>query len=855
MSKTPIKKQTSFSELPIETTISASPTNTNGSSPFSILKKILSSQSDISNLSNLTTSSDSDSITEEVREDCEKFLFDCGNDYADEKRYGSLETRGIILNLETNQYLKVSGTENTNANKSVSDATAFTQEAFYVEVDKTALKAHGTKVDKDVINTLPEQEGTLSRVKDIKYGNLNALWEIIAGQLYGLTGLNAPDTRLLIHSKYGTRHNGAPKVFVASPTVTGYQDIGDFLINPVMERFIAEEHVEKWKNNKAGIEKINNLSRNNKPITDIDKLERLQLMGEICKFLPEYFFNEMEKAFVASQFVANWDFANLNLNNIGCKFTLDDQGNVIGFESVFVDFGNSGKNGFGGEDKDHSFARANREAKAKKAKYEKNEKIDYDPSLTFGRTEWQLIEKKIAEIPEDELSSPLTSLNFAQENLTKAINALAKELADEEAAIEKKLSHEQVNRRRSIIAKAVHKIRPTESSMEIDPRTVGPLTLSSVPRNIPIGVLLTRAIEAKTKFLASIPVESRVEIILSALNGDGIDTNHLHQQSAFYRDSEIEMAFRLSLIPDAAIESVVKKWNLQETYPHVFAPEKSVTHHDSVSYSSEDVVRIFKERRDTLIKAVPEKVVNEWIAKNRAIALSAEQDVTLALLKKTNLPIQEDFSFTQRLTSAVLAGIAPSGNDLSAEKIKHQIIQQEKNTNSSSDYLNTLANYEKRQSSLERIIQNCPAEDRETLEESFNDLVVKIDKFKTVKTQKDCESTVKFIENGTNIAEWKESLGIAQRPNCSLLNLNKFREIYQAQNHVVNLKTNDDFIVDDEANLRRNKNLHDENCFVLKGFKEILDQLSPLRQDLALTSPRKSSAQKLAEKTIYLKEV
>jgi hypothetical protein len=102
-------------------------------------------------------------------------------------------------------------------------------------------------------------------------------------------------------------------------------------------------------------------------------------MDSIYQIMPDYFHTEIEKSFAASKFIANWDFANLNLNNIGCRFTLNREGEVIGFESVFVDFGNSGAIGFKGKYKENSLDHANTEAK----NFTESPK-DYDPALAFN---------------------------------------------------------------------------------------------------------------------------------------------------------------------------------------------------------------------------------------------------------------------------------------------------------------------------------------------------------------------------------------------------------------------------------------------------------------------------------------
>jgi hypothetical protein len=163
--------------------------------------------------------------------------------------------------------------------------------------------------------------------------------------------------------------------------IVGYKDLGDFLIEGSAARFIAPENHDKWKSAAEKIKSINDSSIT----TDQDKLRRVKLMSEIYDMLPNYFHNEIEKSFAASKFIGNWDFANFNLNNIGCEFELNGEGQVISFRSAFVDFGNSGVIGFGGKYKELSLERANTEAKPQDKK-----PTDYDPALKLTEKEERL---------------------------------------------------------------------------------------------------------------------------------------------------------------------------------------------------------------------------------------------------------------------------------------------------------------------------------------------------------------------------------------------------------------------------------------------------------------------------------
>ncbi|MBP7709886.1 MAG: hypothetical protein KA100_02310 [Rickettsiales bacterium] len=749
---------------------------------------------------------------EETKEnaDCQQFLTDCGTVIDGVRHYGTLEKAGIVANLKTNQYLKKSGTEHSGAARAATDATASTREAFFVGIDKDAFGKTDHEADIEIIRSLPEREKTLFRTKDIKYGNHNAMWEIMSGQLYGLTGLNAPDTRFMVYEDF--RSDGAPKVFVASPTITGYQDLGDFFVNPVIKRFINADSVEKWEKAAEAIEEINQKSRAG-TITGDEKIQRVNLMSEIYELLPDYFHSEIEKSFVASKFIANWDFANFNLNNIGCKFTLDEQGNVIGFESVFVDFGNSGAIGFGGQYKELSLEKANSEAKKASAT-----STDFDPSLTLTEEEIEFLRKGFSEEITAELIAKLnhgTLSNEEQKKLAEALkaNPNQEQLEHTINQLNKKIDEASDKDRaliKSINFKLAHHIRPEEASMKLDSGVSGPLSFSDLPRNLPFGILLKPALQEKTRKIT---------------DGQNI--------SETYRDSEIEMAFRLSLISDEAIAHVVEKWNLAETYPGVFpVPEAFKNNPD---YKQHGIIETFKQRRDALVESIPQEVVNEWISRNRSQALAAEQSVRLALLKKTGSEefLKSENSFAARITHAK----GSSDKDLLAKAIEEEIERYAATlvTDSSplAEKYAIIAADSQRLAAMPAAIESVSGDIKTILEASQRDLSKKITNLTAETEQQKQELVIKFIEN--NVEKWRELLDLKSKPNCDLFDLNKLREIHCAKFPRSHKRSNEG-IVDRETALRRNELIHQENTFVYQGFIENLNKLSTnLTQSLSTT--------------------
>lgn len=746
----------------------------------------------------------------------QKFSRLCGLD-GNTRIYGDLEISGTVANLKYNRFLKRSGTENPNPSRAASDAASLssTQEAFYVTIDKEALALARTR-DINVIGALPEKYDTTFRVKEIKYGNHNAMWEILSGQLYGLTGMTAPDTRFLVHDGYGLRPNGAPKVFVASPTITGYIDLGDFLIDHSIQRFIKEEDFEFWQETKQKIEAINNLTKvEGGKITAQDKLERLRLMEEIYKILPNYFHTEIEKAFAASKFIANWDFANFSLNNIGCKFTLDKDGNVVGFESVFVDFGNSGANGFGGQYKELSLNRANSEAKSVTIKPK-----DYDPALAFTPEELALIEARAKEIAftdhyELEQIEELTEEEWKTKT-NEAINSLVEDLLNIETE-NQNLDKNAISLRRSIRFKATHHILPHEASMEVNPSTTGFLTFSDLPRNLPFGFLLAPALQAKTKAAVFSP----------QYHNHDSESKPLHLEKSLYRDSEIEAAYRLSLIPDEAILKVVRKWYLCEEFPNIFPIPEGFR--DNPKYTTaEGVAEIFKERRNNLVQSIPTEIINEWISQNKAQALAAKYEVELALLKKTTIPNQDFHKNPQNSlsNSLLIAEIIAENPADTARKILILVKTFQREFDQSDFVKRELQEIRELE---EELSQNTREKTRLLLEDEINLKKSEID-------QKKMEMVLDFINANSQI--WKISLELDSKPNCNPFNLNLFKEMYHITNNSTSQLPNNDRQAFTEDRLKTNQNLHQANCFAYEQFTKILEEISkPLECIKPTTEP------------------
>ncbi len=793
----------------------------------------------IENPTNLTTSSDD--ITEsslkpsqKTETALEKFARYCG--LSKEGRvYGKFEISGIVANYRRNRFLKNSGTTGEDAN--------FTREALFIKVDKSAS---ATQRDRDIINAIPDGEETEFRSKSIKYGNHNAMWEVLSSHLYGLTGLTAPDNRFVVDDTRTPRSDGSPDILVASPLITGYLDLGNFLINSAVLRFIPQDYHAIWNTAKTRIEAINKKHKDGFGMTPEEQMEKRDCLEKIYEIMPDYFHTEIEKSFAASKFVANWDFANQNLNNIGCRFTLDREGEVIGFESVFVDFGNCGKIGFKGKYKEDSLENANTEAR--NTITNPNEP---DPSLSLTEKELELIIQKTSLAAQIEEGQNLQSLKIIFDQidaaeLKKSLSDLSEELANKtiqplsfeslsslsgELSSQENLplTKEELAIRRSILRKTSHHITREDTDLTINSDKIGFLTISDIPRNLPFGFLLKKALEHKEEIAHNI-------------------TDHL--DPAFFRDSEIEMAFRLSLIPDEAIDHVINKWYLYEEFPTIF-PIPSA-HASDPNLTAAGLIATFKKRRDDLVNLIPEEVINAWIAKNPTQALAAEQEVELALLKKTLDP-SLSFDLKKGEIPQPQKGITINHNNCFAARLKNKnnneiyptdIIQDELRIHSEhlrKENLEFLQNIEEQKDALEM--------QKETLDNYLMSLQdhnppsnigrnirlqkVTVDSLQTtlnntiaIKEQKEQEGVLDFMEK--KMPTWKSVIGLDIKPNCSLLNLNRIREIFRIRNNIKPEVPNR--IRDQQENTERNEIINQENSFTCNRVIEIFETLAKTRQ-------------------------
>lgn len=732
-----------------------------------------------------------------------------------ERTIKQLESEGVILDFKTNPQIKHTSNPDSGGT--------------------TDHPGRGITRDNAVIYV----DGKESRTKAIKYGNFNAIHEVLSQKLYALTGLASPHTKLMVGldgvfadklgSKMDAAHNKAnniPNLYVSSPVIQAYQDLGDFLLNGA-QYFFDEDPIKKNKFN-AERKEIIRLKSLPLPIDGERKKEILSHNFAIYELLPDYIHAEIEKSFAASKFIANWDFANFDLKNIGCKFVLKKDGKTPEkFESVFVDFGNSGVIGFGGEVKELSLERANQEAKPRN-----RTNHDFDPALALSADEMKFVGNASYEemdvlleklSPQDRAGSPLVGLMSkakSYETLDPAAQTQVKRFALRRIARISPASPEQ----KTVMQKLVHHIMAEEANHKIT-KTTGFLSFSDLPRNLPFGQLLKRSVDAKTAAV----VAASDDVLLHHSNSHQVDEKTFHD--ALYKhkpwvDSEIEMAFRLSLIDDKAISAIFEKWNLCERFPKIFPFPEKVPEELRKNYSSAELAKVFIERKNHLVNSVPRQIVNQWVVENSHIAIAAEREVLLGGLKITNgtTKINVQNSAEARLLelqthSPVIKKTSQITDDISVgmstitvikDKIEKRLIMGAEAIKESKDLVES--------DKIVKVLQGIVSSNVET---GLQDVISSAKKFQKERElraqQKNKEEVLERIKEKAE--HWKRfNVG----PNCNFFDIEILREIYREQHRIKPTKDNGK-IRTSEENDALNKIRHEENVWVYDSFMESLE--------------------------------
>jgi hypothetical protein len=417
----------------------------------------------------------------------------------------------------------------------------------------------------------------------------------------------------------------------------------------------------------------------------------------------------------------------------------------------------------------------------------------------------------------------------------KAVNSILGNLIYQESP-----SEENSALIKSLLFKESHHIREEDAGMEIDPDSTGFLTISDLPRNTPFALLFRNVL--KQKFNAAInslqlDETSDPSDLFTLLNPD--KKQPIHLKKSFYRDSEIEMAFRLSLIPDEAISYVINKWDLSEDFPQIFVMPDNIE--DPERYRGEALANIFKQRKNTLTSMIPAEIINDWIANNKAKAIAAEESVRMSLFEQTDAECAiSRNSISERVLPDVYCGkvteLACAIKD-SIEKEKIRIIEdqhfpQTEEIKSKRELLSK--NIESRQVLQELTISEKITRAISTFMKNEDQLKSNLDKLQKQLEKLEEKSANKLILEfiKDNYARWNTEI-IDSEPSYNLFDLKRISKIIKTVSNQESLKKSESSTNSfnsiaslDESYSSDEVSKNSINAVIYEEFIKILDKIS-----------------------------
>jgi hypothetical protein len=208
--------------------------------------------------------------------------------------------------------------------------------------------------------------------------------EVFAAQMLNAMGFSCAPAASFVSDSARKLGPEASDVWVASPQVPDFKDLGAFLVKsgkehvPPEQRSVYEQHLGSYNKacneaqrllakgpaaelmkgyRKGGVDELDARQHTVlQPLRDCYR-NALQAQERMWSLLPPSFHDELLRAFYTSEIVGNWDFLNHDRANTG--FAIED-GAV---KAYTVDFGNSGPIGFGGKGKRDSLVAANQPAR------------------------------------------------------------------------------------------------------------------------------------------------------------------------------------------------------------------------------------------------------------------------------------------------------------------------------------------------------------------------------------------------------------------------------------------------------------------------------------------------------------
>lgn len=464
------------------------------------------------------------------------------------------------------------------------------------------------------------------RVKDIAYGNTNAVVENCALHLMALTGLAVPAANIGLHAdsllggfdaksrRDYEHHQDNPERFciIASPLLNEFKDLGLLLIDkPSMHNLVDKadrgRYDELLQAYATATERLEALV-SEQPIVDGQhpQLDLIQdLTGEqlgarqgMFKLLPQSLQDETARAEFASMFVGNWDFVNRGLANFGV-YVEPGTGKLM---TATLDFGNSLLLGFGGQQKHQSWI-------APPGKTHLNE-----PAL---------------------IDDPRPEKRTGTPNLLdpRWVGDLGYHGARPPAVVPKRSAEDPAS---SSTAKGKGKavgVEAQQQSVQV-PRHPSFSTVADTPRTTPIAMLIEKQIRAETFEVGNMALPAQT--VPSAVHPNDPPKD---RRVTSYNEKDLspfmDAAYRLSLIPDEAImATLLKYWPWQggasQAAADVMFPWMK---HDDRPGHTEMTNRVVA-RRDELVSRFD---VEAWAKRHPQEAAQAYNEVFAAVLGSTNV--------------------------------------------------------------------------------------------------------------------------------------------------------------------------------------------------------------------------
>jgi hypothetical protein len=257
-------------------------------------------------------------------------------------------------------------------------------------IDRDSLNEVDDRSEKEGASTqaaqyMTDREGNRYRLKCNADRPNVTFHEVFAAQMLNVMGFSGVPAARFVSDYTDKEDRSAGEVWIASPQVEGFTDLGPFLVGSG-KQYVSENQKTAYQQHldayhaaqgrarqilsgegpaaqlmkgyrKGGVSELDETQHAAlQPLRD-EYRAGLQAQERMLALLPPQFHDALLRAFYTSEVVGNWDFLNHDRANTGFSI----QGGMV--RSHTVDFGNSGPIGFGGKTKPASIATARQPAR------------------------------------------------------------------------------------------------------------------------------------------------------------------------------------------------------------------------------------------------------------------------------------------------------------------------------------------------------------------------------------------------------------------------------------------------------------------------------------------------------------